>query len=177
MMTQNSPGSGEEARTGVRRSTRLAVSLPIRVYAIDFKGVDFIEDSTTVVVNYNGAKIRLTHQLIPDQEIRIQSVKTSTEAIFRVVSRVGNLEDRFTYWGVECLTPSDSVWGMNFPEPGPDDQRSVRALLRCPICRSREVLHLDEPLLESIQELGGLLRGCLKCGQTGIWEQVPYTED
>ena len=158
--------SGEMARTGVRRSTRLAVSLPIRVYATDFKGRDFVEDSTTVVVNYNGAKIRLTHQLIPEQEIRIQSLKTSAESVFRVVSRVG----------VECLSPSYEVWGMRFPEPGPDDQRSVRALLRCPVCHSREILFLDEPLLESIQELGGLLRGCLKCGQTGIWEQIPYTE-
>lgn len=172
----NSAESGEMTRTGVRRSTRLAVSLPIRVYATDFKGRDFVEDSTTVVVNYNGAKIRLSHQLIPEQEIRIQSLKTSAESVFRVVSRVGTLEDRFTYWGVECLSPSYEVWGMSFPEPGPDDQRSVRALLRCPVCHSREILFLDEPLLESIQELGGLLRGCLKCGQTGIWEQIPYTE-
>ncbi len=176
-MPQDPEENGQLVKPTVRRSTRLAVSLPIRVYAIDFKGKDFIEDSTTVVVNFNGAKIRLSHQLVPDQEIRIQSLKTSTEAVFRVVSRVGNLEDRYTYWGVECLEPSQSVWGMSFPEPGPDDQRSVRALLRCPVCRCREVLHLDEPLLESIQELGGLLRGCVKCGQTGIWEQVPYRED
>jgi hypothetical protein len=176
-MHMNQTISGGMSRPGVRRSTRLAVSLPIRVYAIDFKGVDFIEDSTTVVVNHYGGKIRLNHQLIPDQEIRIQSLKNSAEAVFRVVSKVGNLEDRFTYWGVECLSPSNNIWGMNFPEPGPDDQRSVRAMLRCPVCRAREVMHLDEPLLESMQELGGLLRGCLKCGQTGIWEQVPYTED
>jgi hypothetical protein len=176
-MNTNPALSEEEAHARIRRSARLAVSLPIRVYAIDFKGVDFIEDSTTVVVNHFGGKIRLSHQLLPDQEIRIQSLKSSAEAVFRVVSRVGNLEGRFTYWGVECLTPSNNVWGMNFPEPGPDDQKSVRAMLRCPVCRSREVIYLDEPLLESMQELGGLLRGCQKCGQTGIWEQVSYTED
>jgi hypothetical protein len=173
---QTNPGTAGEARTRIRRSTRLAVSLPIRVYAIDFKGTDFVEDSTTVVVNLNGAKIRLNHQLLPEQEIRIQSLRTSHEAVFRVVSRVGNMEDRFTYWGVECLNPSQDVWGINFPEPGPDDQRAVRVLLQCPICRCREVIHLDEPLLDSIQELGGLLRGCVKCGQTGIWEQISYAE-
>lgn len=173
---QTNPGTQGVTQTGIRRSTRLALSLPIRVYAIDFKGTDFIEDSTTVVVNVYGARIRLHHQLLPEQEIRIQSLKTSQEAIFRVVSRVGNLEDRFTYWGVECLNPSHDVWGIHFPQPGPDDQRAVRALLRCPICRCREVIYLDEPLLESIHELGGLLRGCMKCGQTGIWEQVPYSE-
>lgn len=170
------PGLPAMADIRTRRSTRLALSLPIRVYAIDFKGTDFVEDSTTVVVNAHGAKIRLGHQLLPEQEIRIQSLKTGEEAVFRVVSRVGTLEDRFTYWGVECLNPSPKVWGVNFPKAGPDDQRSVRALLQCPICRCREVVFLDEPLLESIQELGGLLRGCLKCGKTAIWEQVPYTQ-
>jgi hypothetical protein len=173
---QSNPGTEGAARTRTRRSTRLAVSLPIRVYAIDFKGTDFVEDSTTVVVNHYGAKIRLNHQLLPEQEIRIQSLRTSQEAVFRVVNRVGNLEDRFTYWGVECLDPSQDVWGIAFPQPGPDDQQAVRTMLQCPICRFREVIYLDEPLLESIQELGGLLRGCLKCGQTSIWEQVPYTE-
>jgi hypothetical protein len=173
---QTHPDTGGAARTGVRRSTRLAVSLPIRVFATDYRGTDFVEDSTTIVVNFYGARIRLNHQLIPEQEIRIRSLKTSEEAVFRVVSKVGNLNDRFTYWGVECLNPSPKVWGISFPQIGPDDQRSVRATLRCPICRFSEVVHLDEPLLESIQELGGLLRGCVKCGQTAIWEQVPYRE-
>ena len=167
---------GRAGTAGMRRSTRLALSLPIRVFASDFKGTDFIEDSTTLVVNSHGAKIRLKHQLIPEQEIRIQSLKTSQEAIFRVVSRVGTLADRFTCWGVECMNPNDNVWGVQFPAAAPADQQSVRALLRCPVCRAREVMFLDEALLESIQELGGLLRGCAKCGYTGIWEQVPYTE-
>lgn len=164
------------ARTRVRRSTRLALSLPIRVYASDFKGTDFVEDSSTIVVNAHGAKIRLSHQLLPEEEIRMQSLKTGKEAVFRVVNRVGALEDRFTYWGVECMNPDYNVWGVQFPAAGPDDQRSVRALLQCPVCRCREMVFLDEPLLESIQELGGLLRGCLRCGQTGIWAQLPYAE-
>lgn len=164
------------AETRVRRSTRLALSLPIRVYASDFKGTDFVEDSTTMVVNAHGAKIRLSRQLLPEQEIRIQSLKTGEEAVFRVVNRVGAVEDRFTYWGVECLNTDHNVWGVQFPEAGPDDRRSVRALVQCPVCRCREIVFLDEPLLESIQELGGLLRGCLRCGQTGMWAQLPYAE-
>lgn len=161
---------------GVRRSSRIAASLPIRVYATDFTGTDFIEESSTVVVNAHGARIRLAHQLIPDQEIRIVSISTGQEAVFRVVSRVGVGEDRQSYWGVECLTPTGNVWGVLIPQAGPEDQRSVRAMVQCPICHAREMIRVDETLLESIQELGGLLRGCMKCGQTGIWEQVPYSE-
>lgn len=152
------------------------MALPIRVYATDFRGKDFEEDSTTVVVNRHGGKIRLTRQLLPEQEIRIFSQRTGEEAVFRVVSRVGGLEDRYTFWGVECMGSRDNIWGMSFPDPHGDDQRSVRAMLRCPMCGSRETIYLDEPLVESVSELGGLLRGCLKCGQKAVWEQVPYYE-
>jgi hypothetical protein len=170
---QESQGFSEKS---VRRSSRIAASLPIRVYATDFTGTDFIEDSTTVVVNTHGAKIRLAHQLIPDQEIRIVSLTTGQEAVFRVVSRVGVPEESHTYWGIECLTPARNVWGVVIPQAGPEDQRSVRAMVQCPICHAREMIRVDEALIESIQELGGLLRGCMKCGQTAIWEQVPYSE-
>lgn len=174
-MNSNLESQGSSGH-GVRRSSRIAMSLPIRVYATDFKGTDFIEDSTTVVVNTHGAKIRLAHQLFPNQEIRIQSIRTGQEAVFRVVSRVGSTEESHTYWGIESLTPARNVWGVAIPQAGPEDQRSVRAMVRCPICHAREMIRVDEALVESIQELGGLLRGCLKCGQTGIWEQVPYSE-
>jgi hypothetical protein len=152
------------------------VSLPIRVYATDFRGKDFVEDSTTVVVNRHGAKIRLSRQLLPQQEIRILSQRTGEEAVFRVISRVGSPVDRYTFWGVECLSSGHNIWGMGFPEPNGDDQLAVRAMLRCPMCGTREKIYLDEPLLESMSELGGLLRGCSRCGHTAVWEQVPYNE-
>lgn len=157
-----------------RRSARLAMTLPIRVYAIDFQGKDFVEDSSTVVVNHHGAKIRLTRELAPEQEIRILSVQTDQEAVFRVVNRVGPPQERYAFWGVESLDPARNIWGIGFPRAGPEDQRRVRATLRCPVCHRCETVFLDEPLVESVQELGGLLRGCLECGQTGVWEPVPY---
>jgi hypothetical protein len=158
-----------------RRSARLALSLPIRVYAIDFKGVDFIEETSTVVVNEHGAKIRLTHQLIPEQEIRIHSLQTEQEAIFRVINRAGTPEDRVTFWGVESLNPARNIWGVGFPKPAAADQRLVRSTLRCPVCHRTETLYLDEPLVESVHELGGLLRGCLHCGQTAVWQPVSHS--
>jgi hypothetical protein len=159
-----------------RRTPRLALDVPIRVFATDFRGRDFVEDATTVAINLHGAKIRLDHELIPDQEIRILSGKTGREAIFRVVAKAGNAENRSTFWGVECLNPSHNIWGLNFPELGPRDQNGVRAMVQCPECRIRELLFLDEPLLEKVASSGGLLRGCLSCGKTALWKQVPYYE-
>jgi len=62
-----------------RRSCRLALSIPIRVYAIDFRGNEFIEDAATLVVNLHGAKIRLIRQLIPELEFRLLSLPTRQE--------------------------------------------------------------------------------------------------
>jgi len=83
-----------------RRTPRIAIELPIRVFATDFKGKDFVEDSTTVAVNLHGARIRLGRELIPEQEIRILSGKTGREGVFRVVGRAGDSENRSSFWGV-----------------------------------------------------------------------------
>src|ERR1700682_1247952 len=93
------------AITGIRerRTPRLALGVPIRVYATDYQGRDFVEDSRTVAINLHGAKIRLGRELIPDQEIRILSGRTGREAIFRVIGRAGDTDKRCTFWGVECV--------------------------------------------------------------------------
>lgn len=155
-----------------RRSPRIALPVPIRVYGTDFTGTDFVEDSTTIVVNRHGAKIRLTRQLLPDQEIVILSVETKQEGVFRVVAKVRETEGRHTFWGVECTDPKDGFWGVEFPALKPEDQRGVRITLECPQCQSREELHMDERLLESIQPVGGMNRLCARCGKTGLWKQV-----
>lgn len=131
-----------------------------------------MEDTSTLVVNLHGAKIRLARQLLAEEEIRIVSRTTELEAIFRVVSKAGEAVGQHTHWGIECLDPSQNIWGIVFPCLGPRDQTSVRAMLECPTCHAREVLHLDEPLLESIVDLGGLLRGCLYCRKMGLWTSV-----
>jgi hypothetical protein len=154
-----------------RRSPRIALPLPVRIFGTDFTGTDFVEDTTTIVVNYHGAKIRLTRQLLPDQEIVILCSQNKREAVFRVVAKIRE----HTFWGVECTDPKDGFWGVEFPSLQPEDQRTVRITLECPQCHSRELLHIDEGLLESIQPGGGLNRLCPQCGKSGLWKQVVRT--
>ncbi len=68
-----------------RRSCRVALSVPIRVFGIDDQDVDFTEEALTIIVNLQGAKIRMTHQLLPDSEIRLFSHPTGQGSVFRVV--------------------------------------------------------------------------------------------
>jgi hypothetical protein len=159
-----------------RRSCRLAMSIPIRVYAIDYQGRDFIEDTSTLVVNRHGAKIRLDHQLLPEQEIRLLDRSTQQEAIFRVVSKVQAANRDSSFWGVECLEADSNIWGIPFPPSLPADQSSVRVLLQCPICFSRELVFLDEFLVASLDSMGGISRGCLNCRTSALWTPVPFTQ-
>ena len=159
-----------------RRSCRLALSIPIRVYAIDFRGNEFIEDAATLVVNLHGAKIRLIRQLIPELEFRLLSLPTRQEGIFRVVSKAPGLDAACTFWGIECLSPEENIWGVRFPELQPRDQAAVRVMIQCPHCLTRETVYLDEPLLQALQSGGGLTRGCLICRESAVWTVVPYIE-
>src|SRR5579864_9720367 len=113
------------AETRSRRSCRVAMSIPIKIIGIDYRGKDFSEESQTVTVNHHGAKIRLSHQLIPDAEIRLLSHSTGRDSIFRVIAKVPTTERKFTYWGVENLAPERNIWGVEIPRLSTDDH--VRA--------------------------------------------------
>src|SRR5271157_1634138 len=141
-----------------RRSCRVALSVPIRVIGIDYRGIDFTEEALTVIVNLQGAKIRMTHQVMPDSEIRVLCHATGQEGLFRVVSKLQSSELKYTYWGIENMDPGRNIWGVDIPEFRPGDQLKVRAVLACPNCSTRESLALDEILLVSLQEKGGLER-------------------
>jgi hypothetical protein len=153
-----------------RRSCRVAMSIPIRIYAVDYRGVDFTEDAETVVINRHGAKIRLVHQLLPDQEIRIHSRPTRLEAIFRVVSKVQGADLRYTYWGVENLDVHVNIWGVTLPALQAEDQVGIRAVLQCPTCAAQESIRMDEKLLCALTEQGGMVRGCPACNERGRWK-------
>jgi hypothetical protein len=92
-----------------RRSPRRVLELPIRVFGKDSRGRKFVEDSATLVLSRHGAKIRLTHKLIPEQEIQILFLGAKREALFRVVSKAGEPTGEFFVWGVECLTPGENL--------------------------------------------------------------------
>lgn len=169
-------GRGIMQPTQQRRSCRIAASIPVRVYAVDYRAKDFVEDTTTLVVNQHGAKIRLIRQLIPDQEIRLLSLPTRLEAVFRVVARAPGTEGACTSWGIESMSPERNIWGVRFPDLQQRDQEAVRVMLQCPHCLVRELVYVDEPVVESLDHVEGLTRGCLTCKKSGVWKPVPYVE-
>lgn len=155
-----------------RRSCRVALTVPVRVFGIDYRGKDFTEDAFTVVVNLHGAKIRLSRQLLPESEIRVVS-PTGQDSVFRVVSKLQSPELRFTYWGIENLEPEKNIWGVDIPELQPGDQLKVQVTMECPACSAHESLGANEHVLASLQEKGGVERTCQACNASGLWKLLP----
>ncbi len=102
-----------------RRSPRRSIELQIRVSGIDVQGKAFVEDSVTLVISRHGAKIRLTHKLIAEEEIHILCQSTKREGAFRVVGEAGQPEKEFSFWSVECLNPAENIWEGALEGPGP----------------------------------------------------------
>jgi hypothetical protein len=158
-----------------RRSCRVALSVPIRVIGIDYRGVDFTEEAQTIIVNLHGAMIRTTHQLMPDAEIRLLSHPTGQDGVFRVVSKLQNSELKFTYWGVEKMDPGRNIWGVDIPRLRPGYQIKVGVKVGCPTCSARQSLFADETLLAALYEKGGLERTCEACKTPGLWKLLPFS--
>lgn len=160
-----------------RRSCRVAMSVPVRVYGIDYRGIDFIEDALAIIVNLHGAKIRLAHQLLPYAEIRVLSLPTGRDSIFRVVSKLQGPEPQFSYWGIESLHPDNNIWGVEIPELVTGKTIKVLVRLVCPNCSACVPVIGDDMILASLHEKGAADRTCEICKKFGEWKLPPCRTD
>ena len=157
--------SERAAITGIheRRTPRLDMGVPIRVYATDLQGKDFVEDAITVAINLHGARIRLGRELIVDQEIRILSGRTGRAESFRVVDKVEHA-DRCTDWGVECTNRSDSIWGISFPRLFTEEDEQLLDALGSQSCNA----HDNSRLFEEVRSMKNYNDSILRTMATGV---------
>ena len=153
----------------------MALSVPIRVFGVDYRGIDFTEEAFTIIVNLHGAKIRMTHQLLPDSEIRLISHPTGQDSLFRVVSKLQSPELQYTYWGVENLDPEKNIWGVDIPELQPGDQaQSARWCSSAPPAPPASPCARMKPCWRRFEEKGGVERTCMVCNAPGLWKLLPF---
>jgi hypothetical protein len=160
------------AESEARRTERLLLSIPIRVFGFDKGTGEFAEDTHTVVVNRNGARIALKHRVSPEDTIRIVNLETYSEADFRVVGLIRSADSDATEWGVECNEPGRNIWAIDFPPPLETQGAEAGALLECRDCHKQGFWPLSLVEVEVMESTGQVMRECKHCGKMTYWWSV-----
>jgi hypothetical protein len=158
--------------TTARRSERALLRIPIRVEGKDAFGRAFDETTYTQVVNRCGGLIVVSHQLKPDDLIKITNLRNKISCHFRAISLATKSLSGAPEWGVECLEPEAEIWGVRFPTTTEEPPQAdlIHALLECQECSSREMAALTLQQYRRLLANSTLQRPCPKCSDTSDWK-------
>jgi hypothetical protein len=157
-----------------RHTNRVYATLPIRVIGTDHMGISFVEDTTTVCINQNGARISLAHSLLLDDVVLIRNLKNLNEAEFHVVGIVQRAFGSRAEWGVELVHPNSNIWGAEFFAP--PNQTLAKVWIECGACRKPAEVKLSAFQYDVLLATGLISRHCDRCFETTRWkpaEQEP----
>jgi hypothetical protein len=156
-------------RINRRRSDRLMLTIPLRVLGSDPNGLAFKEEARTVTLNRHGARIQTSRRLSSGQVVRLVNLVSKREAEFRVVGPVSPVTDKGGEWGVECVSATDNIWGIQFPPPREGQSVESTALLECRRCHAVALMHLSLVEVEVLQTSGILSKPCQSCEAASPW--------
>jgi hypothetical protein len=95
-----------------RKTPRQRLKVPVRISARDSHGQEFVEDASTLVVNWNGALVTTIKPLDSDQTLLVVNQQNGKEAEFRVVGTGASQALEAEGWGLECLNPDQDFWDL-----------------------------------------------------------------
>jgi len=154
-----------------RRSERPLLRIPLQVEGSDAGGKPFRERTSTILVNRTGARISLKNPVRPGDQITITNLLMQESAAFRVVERAETSIGQDPEWGVECVEPNETFWGVIFPEKREDlpTENIIDALLECRECHVREMAKLVIDDYRELNTQGSIKRDCPKCRAEREW--------
>jgi hypothetical protein len=151
-----------------RRSDRILAPVRIRVIGNDASGVSFAEETVTVSFNQQGARISLTHSLLPDDIVLIRNRENGIEEEFRVVGGFQQVFGDRREWGVEALSQESGIWGIEFTPPAEGIQPKV--LIECAACKKAAQAPLSTIEYDVLLATGLISRHCDRCNETTRWK-------
>jgi hypothetical protein len=151
-----------------RRSDRILAPIRIRVIGNDMSGVSFAEETVTVSFSRHGARISLTHSLLPDDVILIMNIANGIEEEFRVVGGLQQVFGDRREWGLEALNPSGKIWGIESVTPTEGLQPKVA--IECAACKTAIQSTLSSIEYDVLLAMGIISRHCSRCGETTRWK-------
>lgn len=156
------------ADIGRRRTDRVLAPVRIRVIGNDAQGVSFAEEAVTVSFNQQGARISLTHSLLPDDIVLIKNPENGIEDAFRVVGGFQEVFGDRREWGVEALSPMTEIWGVKFSTPAEGIHPKV--LIECAACKRAEQAIVSSIEYQVLLSTGLISHHCDRCGATTRWK-------
>ena len=151
-----------------RRTDRVLAPVRIRVIGNDVSGVSFSEETVTVSFSAGGARISLTHPLLPDDVVLIKNLANNIEEEFRVVGAFQQVFGDRREWGVEALNPESGIWGITYAPPAEGLQPKV--LIECAACRNAIQSPLSTIEYDVLLATGLISRHCDRCNETTRWK-------
>ena len=151
-----------------RRSERLMITVPIQVEGVDRNGEKFREDTRTLVINREGARIYLKRPVAAGALLLVRTAVGHRAAMFRVVGPTNPPTGDLSEWGVECQESNCKIWGIDFPSPLPNEEICT-ALLECRRCHTVKLSHLSLVEHEVLGSSGLLVKECAACGRATPW--------
>ncbi len=98
-----------------RRSTRLAIAIPITMAGKDSAGHSFKENTRTSIINRHGAKLATFHQLTLGAEIQIENRALGSSARGNVVWLGDKRSPKDPIEIGVQLIEAGNIWGIEFP--------------------------------------------------------------
>ncbi len=153
---------------GRRRTDRILAPVRIRVIGNDASGVSFAEETVTISFNQQGARISLTHSLLPDDVILIKNLDNDIEEEFRVVGGLQQVFGDRREWGVEATNTGSEIWGVEFTQPA--DGLQPKVLIECAACKRPAQAMLSSIEYDVLLSTGLISRHCERCNETTRWK-------
>ena len=97
-----------------RRSSRVAIDMPVEVFGRVADGKMFREETRTTTVNAHGALLILTTAREINSSVILINKQTSTEAQCRVI-HLKETEKGRVELSIEFVNPQPRFWGIQFP--------------------------------------------------------------
>lgn len=159
-----------------RRSERIFLRVPISVQAVDQSGQLFTEQTSTLEINRDGARIGLKNSVRLGDELRITNLTTGFAALFRVCVQCPQSYGGSPEWGV-AASPSaagllSDFWGIVFEDLAERGAPHISALLACSVCGHQELVALSRPEYEILLQELVLPRICSVCHASTEWIPV-----
>jgi len=160
-----------------RKTKRIFSRIPVRISGVDELGKPFSEETTTMEVSRDGARVALRRVPRFGAELVLTHLRSGFTVSSLVTHYCAQSYSGLPEWGVEFMSPVPDFWGINFEQSENHQELTVWALLLCQTCGRKEMANLSRAEYEELGEQFHFSRSCAACGRRTDWEVAAREEE